>query len=100
MPDFYLDYLVSYPGKLEDLTKEFGEGAKGGGGNILGWKHTVGRGGNTCNFVAQLAELGVEVVPIVETDELGYSILERSLRDVDLSHVKTKIGRASCRERV
>ena len=89
MPDFYLDYLVSYPGKLEDLTKELGEVAKRGGGNILGWKHTVGRGGNTCNFVAQLAELGVEVVPIVETDELGYSILERSLRGVDLSHVKT-----------
>lgn len=89
MPDFYLDYLVSYPGKLEDLTRELGNVAQRGGGNVLGWKHTVGRGGNACNLVAQLAKLGVDVVPIVETDEFGYSILERSLPGVDLSHVKT-----------
>lgn len=89
MPDFYLDYLVSYPGELEELTNDLAKVAGRGGGNIVGWKHMVGRGGNACNLVAQLAKLGVEVVPIVETDEFGLSILEKSLRGVDLSHVRT-----------
>ena len=89
MPDFYLDYLVSYPGKLEDLTNELASVARRGGGNIIGWKHTVGRGGNTCNLVAQLAKLGADVVPIVETDQFGRSVLAHSLPGVDLSHVKT-----------
>ena len=89
MPDFYLDYLVSYPGKFEALTNELDSVARRGGGNILGWKHTVGRGGNTCNLVAQLAKLGADVVPIIETDQLGRSIIEQSLSHVDLSHVKT-----------
>lgn len=89
MPDFYLDYLVSYPGKFEALTNELDSVARRGGGNILGWKHTVGRGGNTCNLVAQLAKLGADVVPIIETDQLGRSIMEQSLSNVDLSHVKT-----------
>ncbi len=70
MPDFYLDYILTYPGKLEDLTAAFLEVAQRGGGNLLGWGHTVGRGGNASNVVAQLSKLGCEVVPIIETDEL------------------------------
>ncbi len=89
MPDLYLDYLLSYPGTLDQLTSDFAAVARRGGGNILGWKHTVGRGGNACNLVAQLAKLGVEVVPVLETDEFGFSVLHRSLPNVDLSHVKT-----------
>ncbi len=89
MPDFYLDYLLHYPGKLEEMTASFERVAEKGGGNLLGWKHSVGRGGNSSNLVAQLAKLGVNVVPIIETDELGYAILARSLKNVDLSHVKT-----------
>lgn len=90
MPDLYLDYLLSYPGTLEQMARDFAAVAERGGGNILGWKHTVGRGGNACNLVAQLAKLGVEVVPVLETDDFGFSMLQRSLPGVDLSHVRTK----------
>ncbi len=90
MPDFYLDYiLLTYPGKLEDLTASFLEVAQRGGGNLLGWGHTVGRGGNASNVVAQLSKLGCEVVPIIETDELGKTVLQHFLKGVDLSHVRT-----------
>src|SRR2546429_3856038 len=76
MPDFYLDYILTYPGKLEDLTASFMEVAQRGGGNLLGWGHTVGRGGNASNVVAQLSKLGCQVVPIIETDQLGKTVLE------------------------
>jgi sugar/nucleoside kinase (ribokinase family) len=89
MPDFYLDYILTYPGKLEDLTASFLEVAQRGGGNLLGWGHTVGRGGNASNVVAQLSKLGCEVVPIIETDELGRTVLQHFLKGVDLSHVRT-----------
>ena len=89
MPDFYLDYVLSYPGKLEEMTSSLSIVAGRGGGNLLGWKHYVGRGGNTANLAAQLARLGVDVVPIIETDGVGHAIMKESLRDVDLSHVKT-----------
>src|SRR2546430_4383851 len=89
MPDFYLDYILTYPGKLEDMTASFVEVAQRGGGNLLGWGHTVGRGGNASNVVAQLSKLGCQVVPIIETDELGKTVLQHFLKSVDLSHVRT-----------
>jgi sugar/nucleoside kinase (ribokinase family) len=95
MPDFYLDYLVSFPGKFEEMTASLTGVAARGGGNILGWKHVVGRGGNTSNLVAQLAVLGVKTWPIIETDSVGHAILSKSLAGVDLSHVKTSGSLAS-----
>ncbi len=89
MPDFFLDYILTYPGKLEDMTSAFVDVARRGGGNLLGWKHVVGRGGNASNVVAQLSKLGCDVVPIIETDELGERVLNHFLKGVDLSHVKT-----------
>ncbi|HYY92435.1 MAG TPA: carbohydrate kinase family protein [Candidatus Dormibacteraeota bacterium] len=88
MPDFFLDYILSHPGKLEDMTASFEEVAKRGGGNLLGWRHTIGRGGNASNMVAQLSTLGCKVVPIIETDELGLTVLQHFLKGVDLSHVR------------
>src|SRR5215472_14803113 len=88
MPDFFLDYVLGFPGKLEDLAGVMIRVAEKGGGNILGWKHMIGRGGNASNFSAQLAKLGVDVVPVIETDELGKGILTQSLKDADLSHVR------------
>ncbi|HEX4921083.1 MAG TPA: carbohydrate kinase family protein [Candidatus Bathyarchaeia archaeon] len=89
MPDFFLDYILTSPGKLEDMTSSFLEVAKRGGGNLQGWKHTVGRGGNASNVVAQLSKFGCKVFPIIETDDLGRTVLQHFLKDVDLSHVKT-----------
>ena len=89
MPDFFLDYILTYPGSLQDMMASFAEVAQRGGGNLLGWRHTLGRGGNAANVVAQLAKFGCEVVPIIETDELGRTILEHFLKGVDLSHVRT-----------
>lgn len=89
MPDFFLDYILTSPGSLEDMTATFSEVAQRGGGNLLGWRHTLGRGGNAANVVAQLSKFGCEVVPIIETDDLGRTILEHFLKRVDLSHVRT-----------
>src|SRR5438876_9997617 len=89
MPDFYLDYILTYPRKLEDLTASFLEVAQRGGGNLLGWGHTVGRGGNASNVVAQLSKLGCQVVPIIESDKLGKTVLQHILKLVHLSHVRT-----------
>src|SRR5215831_21196225 len=75
MPDFFLDYILSYHGKLDEMTSRLEAVAKQGGGNILGWKHTIGRGGKASNFAAQLGKLGAKAVPIVETDALGLKLL-------------------------
>jgi sugar/nucleoside kinase (ribokinase family) len=88
MPDFFLDYILAYPGKLEELTASFQEVAQRGGGNLLGWQHTVGRGGNASNVVAQLTKLGCQAAPIIETDPLGRAVLEHFLKGADLSHVR------------
>jgi sugar/nucleoside kinase (ribokinase family) len=89
MPDFFLDYLLSHPGGFSEMTASFQKVAERGGGNLLGWTHVVGRGGNASNVVAQLSKLGCNVVPIIETDELGRTVLEHFLKGVDLSHVRT-----------
>jgi ribokinase len=89
MPDFFLDYMLYFPGKLEEMTSVLASTASRGGGNIMGWKHSVGRGGNSSNLVAQLCKLGAQTIPIVETDEVGKAILSSSLKGADLSHVKT-----------
>ena len=87
MPDFFLDYVLSFPGKLEEMILAMSEVAGRGGGNVLGWKHLVGRGGNSSNFSAQLSRLGAHVTPVIETDDFGRAALSQFLKGVDLSHV-------------
>jgi sugar/nucleoside kinase (ribokinase family) len=94
MPDFYLDYVLAFPGKLDEMASAMVDVAGRGGGNLLGWKHLVGRGGNASNFSAQLSNLDVNVVPIIETDEFGKIALAHFLKGVDLSHV-TSTGSVS-----
>jgi sugar/nucleoside kinase (ribokinase family) len=89
MPDFFLDYILAFPGELNEMTGAMTDVAGRGGGNIVGWTHLVGRGGNASNFSAQLSRLGVNVVPVIETDEFGRMALAQFLKDVDLSHVTT-----------
>ncbi len=87
MPDFFLDYVLAFPGKLDQMAQAMANVAARGGGNLLGWKHLVGRGGNASNFSAHLSKLGVNIVPVIETDEFGRTALAQFLKDVDLSHV-------------
>src|SRR6266702_3018399 len=87
MPDFFLDYVLAFPGKLDQMAQAMADVAARGGGNLLGWKHLVGRGGNASNFSAHLSKLSVHVVPVIETDEFGRTALAQFLKDVDLSHV-------------
>jgi sugar/nucleoside kinase (ribokinase family) len=94
MPDFYLDYILAFPGNLDEMASAMVDVAGRGGGNLLGWKHLVGRGGNASNFSAQLSNLDVNVVPIIETDEFGKIALAHFLKGVDLSHV-TSTGSVS-----
>src|SRR5712692_3628747 len=87
MPDFFLDYILAFPGKLDQMTGAMVDVAGRGGGNLLGWKHLIGRGGNASNFSAQLSKLGGTVVPVIETHELGRIALAQFPKDVALSHV-------------
>src|SRR5438094_4124495 len=89
MPDFYLDYILAFPGKLDEMAKVMVDVAERGGGNILGWKHLVGRGGNASNFSAQLLKLGADVSPIIETDDFGKLALAHFLKGADLSHIRS-----------
>jgi sugar/nucleoside kinase (ribokinase family) len=89
MPDFYLDYILAYPGKLDDMAKAMVGVAERGGGNILGWNHLVGRGGNASNFSAQLLKLGANVAPIIETDDFGKLALTHFLKGANLSHISS-----------
>src|SRR6266516_3496784 len=89
MTDFYLDYILTHPGKLAALPASFMAVSQRGGGYRLSWVHTVGRGGSASNVLAQLSKLGCQVVPIIETDHLGKTVLQHFLKDVDLSHVRT-----------
>src|SRR5207245_8876636 len=90
MTDVYLDYVLTFPGKLDEMAGAMVDVAGRGGGNLLGWKHLIGRGGNASNFSAQLSNLEVNVVPIIETDEFGKTALGHFLKGVDLSHVTSK----------
>lgn len=87
LPDFFLDYILAFPGKLDKMIELMVDVARKGGGNLLGWKHLLGRGGNATNFSAQLSELRVNVVPIIETDKFGKTMLSHFLKGIDLSHV-------------
>ena len=89
MPDFFLDYVLSFPGGFDEMTNAMKEVAERGGGNILGWKHLVGRGGNSSNVSAQLSRFGASVTPIIETDEFGKLALSQFLKGTDLSHVSS-----------
>jgi sugar/nucleoside kinase (ribokinase family) len=76
------------------MTSAMVDVAGRGGGNLVGWKHLVGKGGNASNFSAQLSNLDINVVPIIETDEFGKMALAHFLKGVDLSHV-TSTGSVS-----
>ncbi len=91
LPDFFIDRIVVTNRSLNQLVREFKEVAERKGGNILGVREEIIRGGNAANTASALGALGVRVYPILITGALGRALLEYFLRDlpVDLSYVKT-----------
>ena len=91
LPDFFIDRIVITNRSLNELVEEFEEVAKRKGGNILGVREEIIRGGNAANTASALGALGVRVYPILITGRLGKALLDYFLRDlpVDLSYVKT-----------
>src|SRR2546428_12413886 len=87
MPDFYLDYILAYPGKLDDMAQGMVDVAERGGGDILGWGRPGGRGGDALNFSPQLLELRGDVSPVIENRDFGKLALAPFLQDAGLSRV-------------
>lgn len=94
LPDFFLDHFViaetfdTFIASLRSLAEQ-------GGGNMIGTRHMIRRGGNSVNTASALLSLGILPHLIVKTDPQGLFLL-RSLvsSELDLSHVKTN-GRLS-----
>lgn len=94
MPDFYVDHFVIV-GSFEEFVERLQVLAEQGGGNLLGNKQFIRRGGNAVNTASALLSLGMDPVVIVTTDEYGSMILPTLVSsDLDLSHVHTD-GRLS-----
>ena len=84
MPDFFLDIIVGLsPRSLEGFCAEVAGVVSRGGGNIIVTNRLV-RGGNAANTASALAALGVEVRLAATVDELGYAVLAKSLKGVDV----------------
>ena len=89
LPDFFLDHFV-IAGTLEDLISDMKSVAEQGGGNILGSKHMIQRGGNSVNTASALHSLGLSPKLIVTTDSFGKLLLKSLVRpDLDLDLVHT-----------
>lgn len=90
MPDFFLDRLINLecdPSRFSSIVADI---AKRKGGSIDGIRQTDLRGGNAVNTASALAALGVNVTPIICTNEHGLQQLSFYFnpRGIDLSHVK------------
>ncbi len=91
LPDFFIDRIVVTNRSLQQLVQEMLRVAERKGGNILGVREEIIRGGNAANTASALGALGVRVYPILITGPLGKALLEYFLNGlpVDLSYIKT-----------
>jgi len=90
MPDFFFDRLVSLdyvPSRFSSLIADI-TGRKGGSIDDITQVDTLG--GNAVNTMYALAALGVNVTPIVCTNEFGLQKMKFDLEkySVDFSHIK------------
>jgi ribokinase len=96
MPDFFLDRLISLDWGTAEFLELVAEVSKRKGGSIDGISQTDLRGGNAINVASALANLGVEVTPLICTSEFGMQQIKYHFKNtpIDLSHIKTS-GNAS-----
>lgn len=96
MPDFFLDRIINLDWDAAEFSGLVGAVVKRKGGSIDGIPQTDLRGGNAINVASALANLGVEVAPIVCTSEFGLQQIKYHFKNtpIDTSHIKTG-GKAS-----
>ena len=96
LPDFFLDRLINLDWNPQEFSGLIGDVAKRKGGSIDGIPQTDMQGGNAVNVASALANLGVEVTPIVCTSSWGLQQIKYYFKGtaVDTSHVKVR-GKAS-----
>jgi len=94
LPDFFVDHFVIYE-NFDDFINNLKQLATQGGGNLLGNKQFIRRGGNAVNTASALLTLGLTPKLIVTTDIYGESLLKALVNpQLDLSHIHTD-GRLS-----
>jgi sugar/nucleoside kinase (ribokinase family) len=91
MPDFFFDHFVHYDRDLHSFVSEMEAVAERGGGNIVGPRQALLRGGNAANFASALASLGIRTHIIGRTSMLGKVLLDHFLgeKGVDLSLLRS-----------
>jgi len=90
LPDFFFDHFIHYDRDLDSFVLDMEAVAERGGGNLIGPRQTLLRGGNAANFASALACLGICTHMIGRTSRLGKVLLDHFLgkKGVDLSLLK------------
>jgi len=74
-PDFFIDHFVKYPRTYPDLLEDLDRIMRQKGGNILGTRQYIAKGGNAVNTAIALGRLGVSVTLFTKTDRIGHHLL-------------------------
>ncbi len=90
MPDFFIDHFVIIDSDIETFIEKFRIIAHQGGGNLIGTRQMIQRGGNSANIASALFKLGSKIKLITKTSPMGLYYLKGFLGpDFDYSGVKT-----------
>ena len=74
-PDYFVDHFIKYPRPYPDLLNHLNRIMGQGGGNVLGTRQYITKGGNAVNTAVALGRLGVKVALFTKTDALGLHLL-------------------------
>jgi sugar/nucleoside kinase (ribokinase family) len=89
LPDFFVDHFV-VASDFNNFFSSMKQLASQGGGNLLGTRHIIHRGGNSINTASALLTLGMKPIPIVTTDSPGFKLLKLLVDPtLNLNHVHT-----------
>ncbi len=90
MPDYFMDRLINLQWDDKEFSKLIAQVTKRKGGSIDGIPQIDMKGGNSINMASALTSLGVQVTPIVCTNELGMQQIKFHFKNtpIDTSHIK------------
>jgi sugar/nucleoside kinase (ribokinase family) len=88
-PDYFVDHFIKYPKPYPDLLRDLNRTVGQGGGNVLGTRQYIAKGGNAVNTAVALGRLGVQVALFTRTDAIGLHLLRLFVNGlpIDLSLV-------------